>query len=63
TGVYGGGATVDQVRLLRLSVPPMVGVKASGGISTLANALAMLEAGADRLGTSSAASILAELGA
>ncbi|TMK41635.1 MAG: hypothetical protein E6G66_16665 [Actinobacteria bacterium] len=61
TGVYGGGATVDQVRLLRSSVPPMVGVKASGGIATLAGALAMLEAGADRLGTSSAASILAEL--
>jgi deoxyribose-phosphate aldolase len=40
----------------------MVGVKASGGISTLATALAMLEAGADRLGTSSAEAILAELG-
>jgi deoxyribose-phosphate aldolase len=62
TGVYGGGATVEQVRLLRSSVPPMVGVKAAGGISTLGQALAMLEAGADRLGTSSAASILTELG-
>ena len=61
TGVYGGGATVEQVRLLRASVPPTVGVKASGGISTLATALAMLEAGADRLGTSAAAAILAEL--
>jgi deoxyribose-phosphate aldolase len=61
TGVYGGGATVEHVRLLRASVPPMVMVKASGGISTLAAALAMLEAGADRLGTSSAASILGEL--
>jgi len=39
-----------------------LGVKVSGGISTLAKALALLEAGADRLGTSSAASILAELG-
>jgi deoxyribose-phosphate aldolase len=62
TGVYGGGATTEQVRLLRAAVPPMVGVKASGGISTLATALAMLEAGANRLGTSSAAKILAELG-
>jgi deoxyribose-phosphate aldolase len=61
TGVSGGGATVEQVRLLRSSVPPMVGVKASGGISTLAKALAMLEAGADRPGTSSAAAMLAEL--
>ena len=62
TGVYGGGATLEQVRLIRAAVPPMVGVKASGGISTLATALAMLEAGADRLGTSSAEAILAELG-
>jgi deoxyribose-phosphate aldolase len=62
TGVYGGGATVEQVRLLRATVPPMVGVKASGGISTLAAALAMLEAGADRLGTSAAAAILGEMG-
>jgi deoxyribose-phosphate aldolase len=61
TGVYGGGATVEQVRLLRATVPPMVRVKASAGISRLASALAMLEAGADRLGTSSTASILAEL--
>ena len=62
TGVYGGGATVEQVRLLRATVPPMVGVKASGGISTLATALAMLEAGADRLGTSAAAAVLGEMG-
>ena len=58
TGVYGGGATAEQVRLLRSAVPPTVGVKASGGISTLARALEMLEAGADRLGTSSAGAIL-----
>ena len=48
TGVYGGGATAEQVRLLRSALPPTVGVKASGGISTLARALEMLEAGADR---------------
>jgi deoxyribose-phosphate aldolase len=63
TGVYGGGATVEQVRILRAAVPPMVGVKASGGISTLAQAMAMLEAGADRLGTSASAGILAALAA
>ncbi len=62
TGVYGGGATAEQVRLLRAAVPQTVGVKASGGISTLARALEMLEAGADRLGTSAAAAILAEVG-
>jgi deoxyribose-phosphate aldolase len=58
TGVYGGPATAEQVRLLRSAVPPTVGVKASGGISTLAGALELLGAGADRLGTSSAAKIL-----
>jgi len=48
------------VRLLRSAVPATVGVKAAGGISTLARALEMLEAGADRLGTSSAAAILGD---
>ena len=61
TGVYGGGATAEQVRMLRAAVPPMVGVKAAGGIATLARAVELLEAGADRLGTSSAGAILAEL--
>ena len=60
TGVYGGPATVDQVQRLRAAVPPTVGVKASGGISTLAKALAMLEAGATRLGTSSTRTILSD---
>ena len=53
-----GGATVADVRLLRASVGPHVGVKASGGIRTLADARAMLEAGANRLGTSASAAIL-----
>lgn len=54
----GGGATVADVRLLRASVGPDFGVKAAGGIRTLADAHAMLEAGADRLGTSASAAIL-----
>ena len=53
-----GGATVADVRLLRASAGPHVGVKASGGIRTLADARAMLEAGANRLGTSASAAIL-----
>jgi len=61
TGVYGGGATAEQVRLLRAAVPPMMRVKASGGITTASRAIELLEAGADRIGTSSAAAILAEL--
>jgi deoxyribose-phosphate aldolase len=56
-----GGATVADVRLMRAVVGPQVGVKASGGIRALADALAMLAAGANRLGTSASASILAAL--
>jgi deoxyribose-phosphate aldolase len=55
-----GGATVEVVRLLRSIAPPEVGVKASGGIRTRDHALAMLEAGADRIGTSSEGAILGE---
>lgn len=53
-----GGATAEDVRLLRVTVGPEFGVKAAGGIRTLADALAMLEAGANRLGTSASATIL-----
>jgi deoxyribose-phosphate aldolase len=56
-----GGATIADVRLLRAEVGPQVGVKASGGIRTLVDALAMLEAGASRIGTSASAAILAAL--
>jgi deoxyribose-phosphate aldolase len=55
-----GGATEEVVRLLRSIAPPEVGVKASGGIRTRADGLRMLDAGADRLGTSSEAVILEE---
>jgi deoxyribose-phosphate aldolase len=54
-----GGATVDDVRLLRQAVGATVGVKASGGIRTLADAQAMIAAGANRIGTSASAAILA----
>ena len=57
-----GGATIADVRLLRAEVGAHVGVKASGGIRTLADALAMLEAGASRIGTSASTAILAALG-
>jgi deoxyribose-phosphate aldolase len=56
-----GGATVEAVRLLRRTVGPAIGVKASGAIRNLADALRMLEAGANRIGTSASAAILAEL--
>jgi deoxyribose-phosphate aldolase len=57
----GGGATVADVRLMRATVGPDFGVKAAGGIRTLQDALAMLEAGANRIGTSSSAAILGAL--
>ncbi len=53
TGFGPGGASVDAVRLMRKTVGPEIGVKASGGIRTYDDALAMLEAGATRIGTSS----------
>lgn len=60
TGFGPAGATVEDVRLLRESCPPAVRVKASGGIRTLDHCLAMMEAGADRVGASRTFEILAE---
>jgi deoxyribose-phosphate aldolase len=61
TGFASGGATVEAVSLLRRSVGTRAGVKASGGIRELATARAMLQAGADRIGTSAGAAIAREL--
>lgn len=58
TGFGPGGATVEAVRCMRKTVGPDVGVKASGGISTYQDALAMVEAGADRLGCSASIAIV-----
>ncbi|MFZ5804314.1 MAG: deoxyribose-phosphate aldolase [Acidobacteriota bacterium] len=60
TGFLGSGATVEDVALLRRIAPASVGVKASGGIRTFAQARAMLAAGANRLGTSSGVAIIEE---
>ena len=54
-----GGATVEAVRLMKESAPKCK-VKAAGGIRTAAQAIAMLEAGADRIGTSSSIKIIEE---
>ena len=59
TGFLGGGATVADVALMRRTVS--IGVKASGGIRTLANARTMIDAGATRLGVSGGVAILREL--
>jgi deoxyribose-phosphate aldolase len=58
TGVYGRGATEDDVALLRSLVGDRARVKASGGIRTSDQALRLLDAGADRLGTSSGPAIV-----
>ncbi len=58
TGFGGGGATEEDVRLLRAVVAPEVGVKASGGIRTAADALRMLRAGANRIGASASVEIV-----
>jgi len=60
TGLFGKGATVEDVELMRRTVGKDFGVKAAGGIRTYADALAMIEAGANRIGTSTAVQIIKE---
>ncbi|MEM2912279.1 MAG: deoxyribose-phosphate aldolase [Candidatus Bathyarchaeia archaeon] len=61
TGLLGGKATVEDVRLMRETVGEEMGVKAAGGIRTLKDVLAMIEAGANRIGTSTATQIIEEI--
>jgi len=61
TGFSMAGAVVDDVKLMRRTVGQKIGVKASGGIHDLSVALAMIEAGATRLGSSASVKILDEL--
>lgn len=63
TGFSTGGATVEDVALMRETVGPEVGVKAAGGIRDLQSLLAMVEAGATRIGTSAIKTIVATLDA
>lgn len=58
TGFGPGGATVEDIALMRKTVGPEVGVKASGGVRDRAAALAMIEAGATRIGASSGIAIV-----
>lgn len=55
------GATVEDVRLMKSMVGDAIKVKAAGGVRTLADALAMIEAGAERIGTSAGVTIVEEL--
>ncbi len=58
TGFAPSGAKIEHVKLMRESVPSEVGIKASGGIKTREQAIQLIEAGANRLGTSSGISII-----
>ena len=58
TGFAPEGATAEIVRLMRASLPPGVGIKASGGIKIYDHVVQLIEAGADRIGTSSGVKIM-----
>jgi len=61
TGMSSAGAAVEDIRLIKKTVSPVTGIKASGGIKTLGQALSMIEAGATRIGTSSGVQIINNL--
>jgi deoxyribose-phosphate aldolase len=63
TGFAPGGATLDDVRLMRAAVSPHIGVKAAGGVRTLGVLLSMVDAGATRFGATTTAAMLDELAA
>ena len=58
TGFAASGAKVEDVRLMRSVLPSEIGIKASGGIKTREQAISLIEAGADRIGTSSSLNII-----
>jgi deoxyribose-phosphate aldolase len=60
TGFSSGGATIDDIELMRRVVGPKIGVKASGGVRSLNELLKMVEAGATRIGTSTGVKLIEE---
>jgi deoxyribose-phosphate aldolase len=56
--LFGKGATIEDVRLMREIVGEDMGVKAAGGIRTYADAVVFIKAGANRIGTSTAKAII-----
>lgn len=60
SGFAPDGAEAEQIRIMRKALPDSVGIKASGGISTYEHAIKMLDAGADRIGTSNGIKIVLE---
>jgi deoxyribose-phosphate aldolase len=59
TGFAPSGAKVENVALMKKNLPDHVGIKASGGVKSFEQALALIEAGANRIGTSSSIAIVA----
>ncbi|HMR56797.1 MAG TPA: deoxyribose-phosphate aldolase, partial [Cyclobacteriaceae bacterium] len=60
TGFAPTGANVEHIKIMRRAVPATIGIKASGGIKTYEQAVQLIEAGADRLGTSSGKTIVTQ---
>lgn len=60
TGFSTGGATAEDIRLMRETVGPDMGVKASGGVKTREDMMKMIEAGASRIGTSNGVDLIKE---
>jgi deoxyribose-phosphate aldolase len=58
TGFAGSGATVEDIALMRRIVGPAMGVKASGGIRTFEQAIALINAGANRLGCGASVAVI-----
>lgn len=63
TGFGGGAASVEDISLMRKTVGPNLGIKASGGVKNLEQASALIKAGATRIGTSSGVAIIQGLAA
>lgn len=62
TGFNGQGATIENVKLMKAVVGEEMGVKASGGVRSLHDCVKMIEAGAERIGSSSGVAIMKEGG-
>lgn len=58
TGFANGGATIDDIKLMKANISSTVAIKASGGVKTQEQALAMINAGASRIGTSNGVTIV-----